>query len=725
VVNLNRFTVVSLNRFQRVYFHRFLGGGFTVFSTVFTDSITAGRTFYTAQSSNIGTASGQYTQAVYDAFNSALIAAEAKTNETFVNQDLFNYAAALAAFVPNPSTTDDVTGLSAAITTAKEYITSLGSLISTDEESYVPGTYGYTEKTALDAAIADAEKFIADGTGSPYSIDERDEHIATINAAKDDLQNSLMIYNTNKLPNGDYFIKVGGYYIDNPGDLPVTTESGVGKNQIPISAAYNTINSNLEIADAGQIISITKESTDRYSFFSALYEEGLTGISYGDGKHRNINEAAEFRSNYSGTGELAYRTQNIYYNGTAYAIQGAGSSASKGSWIFNTSNVLTYNSVVASPVTENFIFDIIPVATVFAEEVAAGRTLYNSATQGDGDGQYPEAVKSAFGTALTTAEAVTTPTKEDLFAYAAARKLFIPNRIIDSEESLSGYTEGNIIFTEGGQLIDATNLSVNGVVKVVKTFNTGAWYPIGFPFEIASISIKQGENTYVGSVYDHDNGAVVVAGNPEHVSSATTDNFYLATYDGTADNFKFAGTLPATNIGYVIAIPAGTFNVNGTNDGSISAGEVEVTFISIANPTLNSEGSISLADGYTLVANPNLINATSLSEASDYYQFNYGTPANFGRVNATLSTALKPFEAIVTYKGDTSGMLRSTLNVEHTNTATAIPVITNDAVVSTEYYNLQGVHVGTNNYLPLQSGIYIVKQIHASGKASISKSIIR
>jgi hypothetical protein len=252
------------------------------------------------------------------------------------------------------------------------------------------------------------------------------------------------------------------------------------------------------------------------------------------------------------------------------------------------------------------------------------------------------------------------------------------------------------------------------VVKVVKTFDTDQWYPIGFPFNIDNISIKQGTNAYTGAIYDHNNGDNV-SSSPSNIASATTDNIYLATYDGAADKFKFAGEL-SQNTGYVIAVPNGGFE-----GGNISSGTVEVTFTSV-NPTLNSTGVTTIANGYNLVASPHLIDATSLQGANDYYQYNYSGSANFGRVNeGELSTALKPFEAIVTYKGDTGETMRSSLNIGGTDVVTALPGIAKDPVVETQYYNLQGMKTAQ----PQRNQIYLIKSIYRSGVVNVSKSIIR
>ena len=51
----------------------------------------------------------------------------------------------------------------------------------------------------------------------------------------------------------------------------------------------------------------------------------------------------------------------------------------------------------------------------------------------------------------------------------------------------------------------------------------------------------------------------------------------------------------------------------------------------------------------------------------------------------------------------------------------------NDPVVSTEYYNLQGVRIAGEalHATFLRSGIYIVKKMHESGKAEASKIVIK
>ncbi|MDR0543353.1 MAG: hypothetical protein LBH19_14240 [Dysgonamonadaceae bacterium] len=262
------------------------------------------------------------------------------------------------------------------------------------------------------------------------------------------------------------------------------------------------------------------------------------------------------------------------------------------------------------------------------------------------------------------------------------------------------------------QLSGSSGVVVAGEVNVVKTFATDTWYPVGFPFAIASITIKQGANTYEGKIYGLDNSAEVVA-NPAHQNEATNQNIYLATYNGTNNKFYFTDAL-AANSGFVISIPSGTFT-----GGSIESGTVEVTFTAVA-PTLNSVASATITDGYTLVANPNLVNAGELTGTNYYYEYNLSTQ-HFDRVEggSSLDNALQPFAALVTYKGsDTGSALRSSFGVGDTDIVTGLPAINKNPVVAEQYYNLQGVEIA-----PAQSGIFIKKTVYQSGAVSVSKII--
>jgi hypothetical protein len=290
---------------------------------------------------------------------------------------------------------------------------------------------------------------------------------------------------------------------------------------------------------------------------------------------------------------------------------------------------------------------------------------------------------------------------------------------INSEIQIAGLVVSagkSLTFAEGGQLNGVSNAPIGGTIQVIKNFDTDKWYPIGFPFEIESIRIKQNGNVHTGDIYGLDTGDNVTNA-PDNINDATTENIYLASYDGAADKFKFAGTLDV-NTGYVISVPSGTFQ-----GGEIEEGSVEITFTAASDVTLNSTVStFTVADGYVLTANPNLVNTTALSGANYYYEYDL-TNQRFSLIagGASLDETLKPFESLVTYKGgDTGDALRNALNIGADDNV-ALPIVTKDPAVETQYYNLQGMKIAQ----PQRNQIYLIKSIYRSGAVSVSKSIIR
>jgi len=280
-------------------------------------------------------------------------------------------------------------------------------------------------------------------------------------------------------------------------------------------------------------------------------------------------------------------------------------------------------------------------------------------------------------------------------------------------QSAGDNAHGDVIFYSDdhsgtGQLTDASNFTpVNGVVKVVKKFEVDKWYPIGFPFEIADVSIRQNGIVRVGIVYDGDVDKEVDTG---FTNGGRSDaNFFVAYYDGVADRFKFTDTIEKDHA-YVVEFPSDPF----------VTGEVEVTFTSTANPKLNSSGTTSVADGYRLLANPYVADLSSFSGAKAYYQYGLYAENNFGIVGGydhpadRLSQALKPFEALVSYKG-VDQVLRSSIGVGNSDVENGSKTVVYDKEVSREFYNLQGIRLHT----PPTSGICIVKIIYASGKSEI------
>jgi hypothetical protein len=275
----------------------------------------------------------------------------------------------------------------------------------------------------------------------------------------------------------------------------------------------------------------------------------------------------------------------------------------------------------------------------------------------------------------------------------------------------------NIIFKSddalSGELAGASGLSVSGVVKLVKTFKTSQWYPVGFPFAINNISIKYGATTVTGVIYDGDQNSQQFTDN-----GSANCNFFVKKYDGATNVFLFTPSI-APNKGYIVEFIKADFG---------NADEVEVTFTSPTGPSLTSATSQSnhtvAYDGndYTLVVNPYVSSITDgLSGAGAYYQYNYSaSEPRFDLVDeTTLSTPLRPFEAIVAVPAGNT--IRRSIGTGLGNYTALDLVEVNDPVITTKYYSLQGIEIKK----PIENGLYIVKKIHASKKEDVSKIIYK
>jgi hypothetical protein len=282
--------------------------------------------------------------------------------------------------------------------------------------------------------------------------------------------------------------------------------------------------------------------------------------------------------------------------------------------------------------------------------------------------------------------------------------------IVNSQKNSSDYLAGNyndIIFEEDGQLtVDKTNhangLKPFGVVKVNKTFAKDTWYAVGFPFDIASVNCAE-----------YENGRALETFKPDG-SGDDRGDYWLKTCssDGASFNDYTSGSTTIETGGYALQVPDALHNAT-------------FTFTSESSAILSNSSSFSKAAGsYKLTCNPSVANLEANNEGSDYF-YAFNTPV-FEKI--TASYTLKPFESIVIANGIAESALRSIVDIEAPGTPTIIiPMDENDTVVSTEYYNLQGVRVfvGEAQTLPSRSGVYIVKQIYRSGKTSVSKSIIK
>jgi hypothetical protein len=266
-----------------------------------------------------------------------------------------------------------------------------------------------------------------------------------------------------------------------------------------------------------------------------------------------------------------------------------------------------------------------------------------------------------------------------------------------SADYINGHYE-DIIFqsdeTNTAQLtgISAGGLTVNGVVKYVKTFLTKpVWYPTGFPFAMAEY---WGDFTVDPQLYIYD-------------EDESWGDFWVKSYTGSA--FAYSKTIEA-NTGYIVQFPSPFIGK-------------EVTFISADAPTLNNVaafGSPLTSGTYTLVANPSVANLTLDAGDATYHYYIYNRSLNnFALLTAGTAT-IKPFESFVAVTGVLEGNLRSSLGVDEvTGLENIISNQGNDPVIGAHYYTLQGKEVQQ----PVNNGIYLVKNIHASGKTETTKTI--
>ncbi|KAA6302758.1 MAG: hypothetical protein EZS26_000928 [Candidatus Ordinivivax streblomastigis] len=245
----------------------------------------------------------------------------------------------------------------------------------------------------------------------------------------------------------------------------------------------------------------------------------------------------------------------------------------------------------------------------------------------------------------------------------------------------------NIIFTNDKGLTLDNPVIVDGVAKVEKTVETGKWYSVGFPFEIASV---------YGEGYNY----------PLTPSATGNDgDYWLRQYDG--DSFEYANEIEKDK-GYIVAFPTA---LNGK----------KITFISESKPILANKTEADLStlveDNFQPTANPSVTDLT-LNTTDVYYQYNPST--NNFELNQSSSITIKPFEAIIALQENSLQSAPVRISLE-TNTPTGIIAFdVNDPVVAVRYFTLQGVETHST----ATPGIYIVKTIHQSQREETTKIII-
>ncbi|GAB6011303.1 T9SS type A sorting domain-containing protein [Viscerimonas tarda] len=278
--------------------------------------------------------------------------------------------------------------------------------VAAESAGNVPGKYSYASYTALASALAGAANILA----NPDTSAEGAIIAATLalTTTRSDFLASYYVQQ-NGLAVGDYLIRKAGT------DVYWTNMKAVTETETPqFKALYDE-----GVVDE-QIWTFTLDG-GRYKIVNKHVD-----IYSGSNYNRYITENGTFPSLNKLNGYLqTWNTMNLYYNGTAYAVQRAGSSGSN-YWRLDANDKITNQSNVLNAATD-FIFELVDMPTALAQAVAAGQAKLDAATIGTSDGNYARSVYDAFAGALSTASALgDAATAQDLIDYKAAEALFVP-----------------------------------------------------------------------------------------------------------------------------------------------------------------------------------------------------------------------------------------------------------------------------------------------------------
>jgi hypothetical protein len=264
--------------------------------------------------------------------------------------------------------------------------------------------------------------------------------------------------------------------------------------------------------------------------------------------------------------------------------------------------------------------------------------------------------------------------------------------------ALAANTEIANITLKPGAGLNLNGYKLTANIKAQKTIDAKKWYSIGFPFLVSTIHSEY---------YDAD---------------LAYNNFWLKSWTGKGFSERITTDSPTLeeNTGYIIEFPK-AFEYPSVISYIGATDELEAGVLDFGDDNT-----------YRLQANPTLaplnIVAGELEENQVIYQLNSdGTEY----MPITGTAVIAPFESVITFQSSTGSRSNAAPKIGmDTDVVTGIvPVnIGNDAVVETQYYNLQGMRISkveTQCIASLQSGIYIVKQIHESGKSKIQKIIVK
>ncbi|GHT76307.1 hypothetical protein FACS189463_1140 [Bacteroidia bacterium] len=269
---------------------------------------------------------------------------------------------------------------------------------------------------------------------------------------------------------------------------------------------------------------------------------------------------------------------------------------------------------------------------------------------------------------------------------AASDNVVIPSTAIIT---LSADGAANTLTIQKGASItlgENTKIAANSVKVEYGAITEEKWYSIGFPFDVTT-------------VYSEDFTQDLTA-----YTAATGGNYWLKNIDDNEDDlFDYATDIEGGE-GYIIQFPAG---FSGTEISFIGIGDGSA--IDLTAGSLNEEAFVGT---YQLKANPTLAPySPTLGAKQHIYKYSTGNEFLLDD-NYTIA----PFEAVVTISSSSPAPKISL----DTDVVTGVTIVVeNDAVMATQYYNLQGQRI----LQPQKGTVVLVKKIYESGKSIVGKII--
>lgn len=206
------------------------------------------------------------------------------------------------------------------------------------------GQYEESVVVTFKTAVAEAKEVLDAHSSSQLKIDAQ---VTALKAAYSAFLGAVSV-ETNTLAEGEYYFTVNdSLHVTNPG------VAALANGQSP-SMSNGGLSLTAVTSDFSQVWKLSKVTTldpARYSIYSAMDEDGV---------YRHLTEGTVIQNSW-GSADDNWRTYDILYNGTAYAIKNMGSSANKGYWTYDATNKKLANGA-SSP---QFIFK-------FRESIGAG-----------------------------------------------------------------------------------------------------------------------------------------------------------------------------------------------------------------------------------------------------------------------------------------------------------------------------------------------------------------